>query len=440
MRRVLFVTPSAYILSGLAAWLDALEQHLPATGWEPVIGLVQGPRFHQPEAYLAVHPHRHALTIACNTGTPAGRQMALARALKSLRPDVVAGVNIPDTYPAVARQQVRQSSLRNVMTVHGVQPNLYEDLRCNAQILDAVICTNQLSCALAQQRAGMPAQRVLYAPYGVELGPQRQAAGDKLRIGWVGRLEQDQKRVMDLPAIVQELEKLNLDYRLTVVGSGPEEAALRAALGARVGREVEMLGYVEPELVRQDIYPRLDALLITSSWETGPIVAWEAMVAGVPVVSSAYLGSCQEDALRDDDSAALFAVGDSVAAASRLARLRSDRSWAARIAQQGAALASSRYSVAASARAWGQALDTVAGRPPVQADLSVLRRARPRGQGRLDQILGPTLAETVRRVLPGRFQPGGPGDEWPHSYGSTPAGDRQFWQQVRTLEMGGNSA
>ena len=37
-------------------------------------------------------------------------------------------------------------------------------------------------------------------------------------------------------------------------------------------------------------YPLHHVLLITSSWETGPIVAWEAMAAGMAVVVAAMWG------------------------------------------------------------------------------------------------------------------------------------------------------
>src|SRR5690606_34915092 len=145
---------------------------------------------------------------------------------------------------------------------------------------------------------------------------------DCLRVVYSGRLETPQKRSLDLAAIAKVLNQRGVSYRLEIAGDGPDRAALEAALDAEIdaGRVV-MHGFVPAETLRSQIYPAADALLITSSWETGPIVAWEAMAHSLCVVSSRYIGSGREGALMQDENALLFEIGDTEAAAAALERL-----------------------------------------------------------------------------------------------------------------------
>ena len=78
-RRLLFVAGSAHALGGLASWLDYLLPGLAARGWDPVLGLVEGPRHHRPERMIEAHPHERWIRIPCPTGTPEGRRRAIAQ-------------------------------------------------------------------------------------------------------------------------------------------------------------------------------------------------------------------------------------------------------------------------------------------------------------------------------------------------------------------------
>jgi hypothetical protein len=163
------------------------------------------------------------------------------------------------------------------------------------------------------------------------------------------------------------------------------------------------------------LYREIDALLVPSSWETGPLVAWEAMAEGVAVVASRYVGSGLEDALRHEENALLFAVGDADGAARQLARLAADPGLAKRLATGGRELLRDRFSRERSLDAWEQALDSVGGLPPLGA---AAEPRLPPATGRLERWMGAARAEDVRRVL-GRMGPAaGPGGEWPHAYGA----------------------
>lgn len=435
--RVLFVAGSAHPLGGLMTWLDYLLPGLEARGWSPVLGLAEGPRHHRPERLLATHPNERWIRIACRTGTPEGRARALAGALSDVRPAVAVGVNIPDLFPALARARRAGSRVRGLMTVHGIEPDLYADAARFRPVLDGAAGTNRLACALLERDAGLPPERVFYVPYGVETpapGPPRaDRDGRPLRVGFAGRLEQPQKRVLDLPLVSEALERIGVRWDWRVAGTGPEEEALRRGLPA--GR-AELLGAVPAADLSARLYREVDALLVPSRWETGPLVAWEAMAEGVPVVASRYVGSGLEGALRHEENALLFDVGDVEEAARQLARLARDRALADRLREGGLALVRDRYALPRSIEGWDHSLAALLELPHLpRAEDPPVRPAT----GRLERWLGPRRAETVRAAL-GRTGPeAGSGGEWPHAYGPGEARDAFFRRAAeldRSLEAG----
>ena len=259
---------SAHPLGGLTTWLNYVVPGLAARGWSPVLGLVQGPRHHRPERLLAEHPHERWIDIPCQTGTPEGRCRARARAREEVRPAVAVGVNIPHHYPAIDRARRAGSAVRGLLTIHGIEPDLYADAARFRVVLDGAAATNRLACRLLEQVSGLEATRVFYAPYGVEsreVSVEGRERAGPFRIGYAGRLEQSQKRVLDLPEIATALRDMGIDAEWRLAGSGPEEDALRRGLPAGATR---FLGAVPAPDLPARLYREIDALIVPSSWET----------------------------------------------------------------------------------------------------------------------------------------------------------------------------
>ncbi|MFQ6540001.1 MULTISPECIES: glycosyltransferase family 4 protein [Aphanothece] len=431
----MFVAPSAYQLSGLATWLDYLEPGLAGLGWKVSVGLVQGPRHHLPHSYLERHPHSRWRAIECATGTPEGRARAIERAVAVVQPDVVASVNIPDAIVGTARARRRMAVHPKIaMTLHGIQPDLYADVQRYAAWIDRALCTNRLACRLVRQRAGILEDRIGYAPCGVELGEPRRAPHEagKLRIAFVGRLEQDQKRVGDLPEIARQLGELCVPFELLIAGSGPEEQGLRQALKPAVdaGR-ARFLGFLTPQQLEAQVLSQVDVLLLTSAWETGPQVIWEAMANGVAVVSSRYVGSGLEGGLVHEGNTLLFAPGDCAAAAAQLRRVWTHQALRQQLVEAGQALVQTRYSIPVSVAHWSRELQAT-------CESEALPAAPPVPVGgassRLDRLLGSLMAETVREWMGKKGPDGGPGGEWPHAHSSLACDDPQFWAEAAALD------
>ena len=430
---LLVVAPSAYPLGGLATWLDGLMPGLAERGWSVRLALPRGRTF-RAEAYLERHPWSPVTLFDNPSGTAYGRRRAVSRLLREAPEGIVLVVNQPEVYAAALTERAAGRDVpRIVGSLHGLLPRLVEDFRRFAPAMTAAVGTNRLACEVLAELAGIERARIFHAPYGTEIrdppGFDLLQNRGPLELVCAGRLDEEQKRVSDLPRILAALDSLGVAWRLSIAGSGPAEASLRAALGA--DRRVAFLGELAPERLRAELFRPGRALLLTSAWETGPIVAWEAMERGVVLVTSGYLGLRAEGALRDGENCRIFEVGDAQSAAAVLADLSTSAGERKSLALQGRRLVEERFSAAASIALWDRALRTAAALdlpasggsavPPIPA------------AGRLDRWLGVAGADRARRLLRRPVAVRGPGDEWPHTF-SAPGAGADFEARLRNLE------
>jgi glycosyltransferase involved in cell wall biosynthesis len=433
---ILIVAPSAYPVGGLATWIDYIVPGLRKRGWRVTLGLTAG-LHHNVDAYLSDHPMEGVIRIRNRTGTPEGRVRGLCHAITAVKPDIVASVNIVDVYSAVNRlKRNRSLKVRAVMTVHGIEVGYYEQINRGAALLDAVIATNRLTCKLASSLGGLDSGRIYYAPYGVRLSGSFTTAPIKrrapIRIGFVGRLEKSQKRIDDVVAIVREMDRLNINYNLRIAGTGPDESWLRSELRFNVERGVvQFLGALSSKEV-EDFYGTIHTLLITSHWETGPIVAWEAMAHGVLVVTSAYIGSGLEGNLRDGENCLIYPIGSAAAAVACIVKTQ-DVELRNRVTSAGIEFVRESMTHERSIKYWSQCFTDIKSVPIRPPSVEDTRRAP---AGRLDRLLGTRLGEMVRRVPHRKLVPFEPGEEWPHISVASPIAKETFWELARAADFG----
>ena len=414
--RVMFFNPSLYAIGGMQAWLAGLMPDLVARGWEVWLALPTGPH-NDAAAYLHNYPWEPHVLVDNPTCSRIGRLRGVQRALARVRPDVLVVANLVTAYHAVAGLRARgEWAPRLVACNHTLDGGIFADLRRFRPILDALVAPNRLIAAAAEEVSGVDPTRIFYAPYRVEAGPPpAESAGDEPpTLVFVHRLDHEQKRALDLPPLMRALTARGVDARLEIVGHGPAEEALRAAFADDVAAgRVRFLGAVPPADLRERVLRPGRVLLVLSSWEFGPLVAWQAMAWGALVVSSRFVGSGLEGFLRDGGNALTFPVGDVHAAAAAVDRLR-DPALRARLAKQAAADVRQHFASEVATTAWDEALRATCAReplprPPAPAPVAVA--------GRLDRILGVSGAEVVRRALHRQVPTAGPGDEWPHTEG-----------------------
>jgi glycosyltransferase involved in cell wall biosynthesis len=169
------------------------------------------------------------------------------------------------------------------------------------------------------------AGRISVIPHGVAAAaafPQRTGNRDEpLQVIYAGRLDQPQKRVLDLPKILRAAAREKVRIHLTIAGSGPAESQLRADFATLdAGGTVEFLGTVENGALSQ-IFARQDVFLLTSAFEGLPISLVEAMGQGcVPVTTDIRSGI--PELISDGVDGFRVPIGDIDGFAARLAALQ----------------------------------------------------------------------------------------------------------------------
>jgi glycosyltransferase involved in cell wall biosynthesis len=419
--RVVFLNPGLYALGGMQAWLAELMPGLELEGFEVFLAVADG-RFQATEGYLRAFPWPRSVRVLNRTGTRLGARFAVHELLETVQPDLLVVAHLVSALEAVAERRARgQPSPRLLVSFHALEDGFFVDVERFSAAIDGLVLPNRLLVGAARRRGVLPPERIFHGPYALEVPPFPEVVswreGGPLQIVFAHRLEASQKRILDLPKVLVELERRAVAFELQIVGGGPDEGALRSAIEALplpLPARVAWRGPLLPEVLYREVLTPERTLLITSSWENGPMVVLQAMARGVPVVSSRYLSSRAEGLLRDRETAWLFEVGDAQGAANALvlSTLEPNRSEVRRRAWEAVAERHERMRVA---HLWAEIFRRVLNDPP--PDLPCRLPEDPAPRGRLDRWFGVRVAEHLRRLfgLPGYV--GGPGDEWPHTLG-----------------------
>ena len=163
-----------------------------------------------------------------------------------------------------------------------------------ARRADSTIAVSH-ALAAKMREIGMPAQRIQVLRNGVDLArfsPQPQAESRR-KLGWVnaptllavGNLVENKGQRL----AIEGLRALP-EFRLCLVGDGPQSAALKAqAKQLGVADRVTFCGRVEQDRLSL-YYSAADMLVLPSSREGSPNVVLESLACGTPVVACAVGG------------------------------------------------------------------------------------------------------------------------------------------------------
>jgi glycosyltransferase involved in cell wall biosynthesis len=192
----------------------------------------------------------------------------------------------------------------------------------------AVGVSPQIRDRLAVMPGAAP-DRCRYIPYGVDVldadraSAKVSAAGvPRFNIGYVGRVVENQKRVMSFPPLLRRLAR-RIPFHFHVIGDGPDRAALERAFAEHgVSDRISFLGWLEGEELRRRL-EELDVLVMVSETEGLPIAMLEAMGhAVVPVVSE--VGSGMSSVVEDGRNGFLIDFRDLATYAERIEWLFKD--------------------------------------------------------------------------------------------------------------------
>jgi glycosyltransferase involved in cell wall biosynthesis len=189
----------------------------------------------------------------------------------------------------------------------------------------AVGVSSEIAATLtrSQGHRGIP---IVVCPGGAEIFPLAPSDRDReynpIRICYVGRLEPDHKRILDLPPVAQGVAAAGMVARWTIVGDGMSREELeRRFSAAGLARDVTFAGQITQLEVRALLRTQ-HFLVLPSAVEGQSNALCEAMEAGVVPVATRVSGSA--DAVTDGVNGILVDVGNTAEMSRRLCELASD--------------------------------------------------------------------------------------------------------------------
>lgn len=163
------------------------------------------------------------------------------------------------------------------------------------------------------------ANRIFHAPNAIDAAAFEKPSAERPRssdgrVLYVGRLASEKSLGVLLGAWRRVEERTRAE--LVLVGSGPEEARLKALCEAFRLKRVTWIPFLQPaELTSW--YQASDVLVLPSRSEPWGFVVNEAMASGLPVVVSEAVGSAA-DLVSEGDTGWIVPVGDHTALAAKL--------------------------------------------------------------------------------------------------------------------------
>lgn len=177
---------------------------------------------------------------------------------------------------------------------------------------------------------------------GVDPARYRAGERDGTRLMFVGRLD----AVKGVPVLLDAFataRDARPDLRLTLVGDGPDRAALEAEATARgLTGAVDFAGYCSQARVAEMLADH-DALVLPSFAEGVPVVLMEALAARMPVIATAVGGV--GELVRDGETGLMVPPGDETALTEAILSLMADAQARARMGAAGRARVAAAFSV-----------------------------------------------------------------------------------------------
>ncbi|MEL7357653.1 MAG: glycosyltransferase family 4 protein [Cyanobacteria bacterium J06560_6] len=159
--------------------------------------------------------------------------------------------------------------------------------------IPGLLCVSQSVCSQIERLS--PKHTMLRAiPSGVPLPSEQSKQIGPLKIVYVGRLIQKQKRVKEtLAALLNAVRQLP-EIRVTFIGDGPERAYLeRTVAESGFKKKIEIIGSIPTEKLSEELLNH-HVLVLLSEYEGTPGAVMDAMACGLIPICSNISGGVQE--------------------------------------------------------------------------------------------------------------------------------------------------
>jgi glycosyltransferase involved in cell wall biosynthesis len=201
---------------------------------------------------------------------------------------LLVNIGIDNRIPMLALHRL-PDRLPVALVLHNDRPEVYALAAVNAAAWHCAVAVSPKVQQVAQTH--FPQKAIYWILHGIALPTPEQL---RARVGWrvplqllfVGRLDDAQKGIFRLPRLLQHCREQGLPVHLTVIGDGPDRAAV-ATLCQTVGVTdlVDWVGFQAQEIVLAQMRAH-HLLLLPSNFEGLGLVIQEAQANGcVPVAS-----------------------------------------------------------------------------------------------------------------------------------------------------------
>ncbi len=300
------------------------------------------------------------------------------------------GVVVTNDFLELAAFSIHDPQKMIVMLMHGDWDYYYGLATKHANLIDYFVASSKHMTAKLGNLLPERSESVLCLPYGVTIPAcSRIPRPGTLRAVFIGRMT-GQKRVLDLPEIDRELHRLGVKVEWTVIGSGPDEEALREAWAWNP--EVRWTGMIPNEAARERLLES-DIFVLPSQSEGFPVTLVEAAAAGVvPVVSD--LPSGIPEIVIPGCTGFRVPIGDTRQFAAAIASLASDRTMLENMSKEVRKIAVNNFDIRENVKAYDRLYESY-------AEPRANRRPRQTLQygSRLDQAWIPNFAVRAVRSL-----------------------------------------
>lgn len=255
---------------------------------------------------------------------PTERLETLVESIRRLEPDIVLPNYADICHMAACR--LSHEGVRTIAIAHSDEP-YYQELaqtyaRWSAAVAVSDACLSWLS-PLAEA-AERPIHKIVYG-VPVATAPRRASGSGPLRLAYIGRMVEAQKRISNFLLLVDALEARGVSYELHMVGDGHDMSNWTTGLASRTLRHgaVRVHGRRDPAWVERFLQG-IDVSVLLSEFEGTSVTMLEAMGAGVvPAVTRVRSGV--DEWVRDGESGIVVKVGAIEEMADRLTALWRDR-------------------------------------------------------------------------------------------------------------------
>lgn len=319
-------------LNGVSVFYTHLARELLRRGHDAQILITYPGHDIAPRAALPEDIPVHELPVARSAGRKE-HWLAVKRWLEERQPCVF----LPDSDPYALPGELSEA-VRVVGIVHNDYREHYEQLWPMMAQWDAIVTVGPGIAGIIGQEHPEWAARLCNIPHGIappESAAHRPRQGP-LRVVYAGRLEQEQKRVLDVLAAAAAARRLGADLSLTIAGEGTHRRVMEA-IAARLPLPVDFTGTLKHRETLA-LFARSHVSLLTSDYEGFALTVAEAMAAGCVPVASRIEGGFRE-LLRDGETGLLVPPRDVTSFAQALVRLDRDRAFLAALSARAAALA-----------------------------------------------------------------------------------------------------